>query len=164
MRSAAANSIEQRLGMVEDYIAIMQLLAAYGPAADAGRWDLLEKIWASDSIYDIEGLGIFVGHDGLREVYSGQFHLDVLKAGSGHVASTPHIVIEGDRASATHHSTLYRQTDGAFPVIRLTAARWELECREGSWIATRRTVRLLKENPDARALLGDVFEGPGGKF
>lgn len=159
-RPKSTKSLEQRLDEVEDYIEIMQLLCAYGPAADATHWELIKEIWAEDSVYEIGGLGVYEGHAGLEKAFYGEFHQGLMQSGSGHVSSMPHVVIDGDRASATHHGTLYKQIDGNFPVIRLIASRWELERREKGWVVIRRTNELLKENPRAQALLARVKEGP----
>lgn len=162
-RPSTKSSIEERLDAIEDYIEIHQLICSYGPAADATHWELIKEIWAEDCVYEVGGLGAYQGHAGLHDAFYGEFHQDLMRAGSGHVSSMPHIVIDGDRASATHHGTLYKQVDGAFPVIRLIASRWELERREKGWVVVRRTNELLQENPRARALLARVKEGPAHK-
>lgn len=159
-RPKSTRTIEERLDYIEDYIEIMQLLCAYGPAADATNWDLITRIWAEDSTYEIGGIGTFEGHEGLKQAFYGDFHQGLMQSGSGHVSSMPHVVIDGDRASATHHGTLYKQIDGKFPVIRLVASRWELERRDGAWVVIKRTNEVLQENPRARDLLSRVCEGP----
>lgn len=159
-RPKSNKSLEERLDLVEDYIEIMQLICAYGPAADATHWDLIKEIWAEDSVYEIGGIGSFEGHAGLEKAFYGEFHQGLMESGSGHVSSMPHLVIDGDRAVATHHGTLYKQIDGNFPVIRLIASRWELERRAQGWVVTKRTNELLQENERARALLARVKEGP----
>lgn len=159
-RPASDKTLEERLALVEDYIEIMQLINSYGPAADATHWDLLREIWAEDSVYEIGGLGVYEGHEGLKQAFYGEFHQGLMESGSGHVSSAPHLVIDGDRATGTHHGTLYKQIDGKFPVVRLIASRWEFERREGRWVVTRRTNEVLQENPRARELLARVKEGP----
>lgn len=161
-RLKSQKSLEERLDYVEDYIEIMQLISAYGPAADSTHWQLIKEIWAEDSVYEIGGLGVFQGHEGLKQAFYGEFHQDLMRTGSGHVSSMPHLVIDGDRASATHHGTLYKQIDGEFPVVRLVASRWELERREQGWVVVKRTNELLQENPRARELLARVKQGPAG--
>jgi hypothetical protein len=159
-RPRSTKSIKERLDHIEDYIEIMQLICAYGPAADATHWELIKEIWAEDSVYEIGGLGVYEGHQGLKQAFYGEFHQGLMESGSGHVSSMPHLVIEGDRAVATHHGTLYKQMDGNFPVIRLIASRWELTRREKGWIVTKRTNEVLQENARARELLARVKEGP----
>jgi hypothetical protein len=56
-----------------------------------------------------------------------------MASGSGHVSSMPHLVIDGNRAVATHHVTAYKQIDGKFPVIRLSASRRELARTAMGW-------------------------------
>lgn len=162
-RPPSGKTIEERLDQIEDYIEIMQLLCAYGPAADATHWELIKEIWSEDCVYEIGGLGVYHGHDGLSQAFFGDFHQGLMQSGSGHVSSMPHLVIDGDRATATHHGTLYKQIDGKFPVVRLVASRWELERRDGRWVVTRRTNELLQENDRARALLARVKEGPAAR-
>ncbi|MFM0757357.1 nuclear transport factor 2 family protein [Paraburkholderia strydomiana] len=159
-RPKSTKSIEERLDYIDDYIEILQLINCYGPAADSTHWELIKEIWAEDCIYEVGGLGIYNGHKGLEDAFFGEFHQGLMKSGSGHVSSMPHIVIEGDRASATHHATTYKQVDGKFPVIRLLASRWELERRMKGWVVIRRTNELLQENSRARELLARVKEGP----
>ncbi|WP_165815953.1 nuclear transport factor 2 family protein [Kumtagia ephedrae] len=159
-RPKSTKSLEERLDHAEDYIEIMQLICAYGPAADATHWELIKEIWAEDSVYEIGGLGVYEGHEGLKQAFYGEFHQGLMQSGSGHVSSMPHLVIDGDRAVATHHGTLYKQIDGKFPVIRLIASRWEFERRAQGWVVVRRTNELLQENPRAQALLARVKEGP----
>lgn len=153
-------TLEERLQRIEDYIEIMQLVCSYGPAADATHWELIKEIWAEDCVYEIGGIGSFDGHEGLKQAFYGEFHQGLMESGSGHVSSMPHLVIDGDRATGTHHGTLYKQIDGAFPVIRLIASRWEFERRDQGWVVTRRTNEVLQENPRARDLLARVKEGP----
>lgn len=160
MAESMDGSIAARLAWLEDYVAIQQLISAYGPAADSSNWDMLKDLWAEDGVYEVGGFGDFAGHEQLRSIFASDFHKALLEAGSGHIASTPHIVIDGDRASATHHGTLFKQIDGEFVVIRLIASRWLLERRKGCWVAVRRTNELLQDNPRARALLARAAEGP----
>ena len=44
--------LEQRLGEVEDHLAIMQLIASYGPAVDGMDGQTLMSLWAADGSYD----------------------------------------------------------------------------------------------------------------
>jgi hypothetical protein len=160
MADRSGKDLAQRVGEIEDYIDILQLIAAYGPAADATAWDVMTRLWAEDGVYDIPDMGRFEGHDGLKRLFGGTFHQGLMESGSGHLTLLPHVVLDGDRASATHHGMVVKQVDGGFPVVRLTATRWELERRSHAWVIVRRTNELMRENPRARELLGRVLEKP----
>ena len=158
------NNFEDRLRRVEDMLAIQQLIASYGPAADSCNTELLERIWAKDAIYDVGGLGLYVDHAGLRTAYDGEFHQDIVAHGSSHASTMPYIVIDGDRASATHYGTLFTQRDGAFKLNRLIASRWILRrTADGAWEVESRTNRLLDGGDQAKDLLKRVEEGPSSE-
>lgn len=159
-RPKSNRSLEERLDYIEDYIEIMQLISAYGPAADATNFDLIKEIWTEDCTYEVSGFGVYSGHEGLRQAFYGEFHQGLMASGSGHLSTMPHLVIDGDRAVATHHATTYQQIGGQFPVIRLSASRWEFARTDKGWRVVKRTNELLKENPKARDLLARVTEGP----
>jgi hypothetical protein len=69
-----AKTIEECLDYIEDYIVIMQLISAYRPAADTTHFELIKEIRAEDCIYEVGGLGVYAGHEGLKEAFYGEFH------------------------------------------------------------------------------------------
>jgi SnoaL-like domain len=155
-----AGSIEARLKRMEDLFEIQQLLAKYGPSADCCDYELLDGIWAEDAVYDVGGLGEFSGREGLHDAYSSDFHQRMIATGCGHISTVPYIVLDGERASATHHAMLYEHRDGQFVLTRLSASRWLFRRFSDQWRVERRTNRLLNGDAAARVLFSHIETGP----
>lgn len=159
-RAKSSKTVEERLNDIEDYIDIVQVLNAYGPAADATHWDFLKEILADDCVFVTANMGSFDGHLGLRRMFETDFHKSLVNSGSGRVSSSPYVIVEGDQAVATNYFTLYQHRADTFPVIRLVATRWELARRSQGWVIVRRTNAALDGSPQAAALFSRVNEGP----
>lgn len=160
MADSSIEALERRLRAVEDRLSIYNLISAYGPAVDSCSIESNASLWAEDSVYEVGGLGVYAGHQGLREMIEGSFHQEVTSGGSGHVLSLPHVHLDGDRAVATNYGKLFVHRDGAFTLRRLVVSRWELERRDGVWKIRRRTNALLDGSPEGKALLARTLEGP----
>ncbi len=161
MSGGPQKSLEERVRALEDQHAIYQLISAYGPAADSCNMADIARIWREDGVYEIGGIGVFEGHAGLKEAFDGAFHQGIVKDGSAHASSLPHVVIDGDRATATHYGTLYAHRDGKFSCIRVIASRWLLVRTEAKgWQIARRTNMLLDGGEGARKLLSEAMKGP----
>ncbi len=94
---------------------------------------------------------------------SGDRARTLVQGGCAHVASLPHVRIDGDRAIATHYTqVLAHQDDGGFRCVRLSAHRWELERGPGGWVMKHRRTALLDGNALAQELLRAHARGPGG--
>ncbi|UZW57247.1 nuclear transport factor 2 family protein [Sphingobium sp. JS3065] len=152
-------SLEERLQKVEDLLAIQQLIAAYGPAADSRSLDLLRSLWTSDGTYDVGGYGNLEGADVLQ-MFDGPFFDDLMAQGCAHVSTNPHIVVDGDRASATHYAFLFMHENGHFKAARLSSSRWEFLRIGAGWKIANRKNRLLDGNPEAREILAKVLAPP----
>ncbi|MCC0056781.1 MAG: nuclear transport factor 2 family protein [Rhodobiaceae bacterium] len=164
-RPKSSKSIEERLDEIEDRFEILQLLASYGPAADSMNWPLMERIWAADMTYEMGVLGVANGHDEWKRVLHGEFHQGLMKSGSAHLTMMPHVVIDGDRATATGYALVVKQDsddpgDEQFAIVRSTAVRWELERSEGRWVIKRRRNQSLNGSGASKDLLRRVTEGP----
>src|SRR5262249_26684969 len=46
-------ALERRVRLLEDQIAIYQVMAAYGPAADSGSTEQAITLWSEDGVYDL---------------------------------------------------------------------------------------------------------------
>lgn len=159
MSQAEISSLEARLRTMEDYVAIQQLISSYGPAADTCALDELRTIWSDDPVYDVRGLAYLEGEE-VFEAFSHPLHQSLVAAGSAHTSTMPHIVLDGDSASATNYAALYKHVDGGFELLRLIASRWLLKRTKEGWRVYRRINRLLDGTGEGTALLAKVRQAP----
>lgn len=153
-------SIEQRLQRVEDQLQIYQIISAYGPAADSCHMEDIEKHWDADCLYAMGDIGVASGYAAIKALFDAPFHQGIVKDGSAHIASLPHVVIEGDQAVATHYTQVYTHRQDAFVCLRVSVHRWEFARRTDGWKMIRRTTSLLDGNQPARDLLFRTMQAP----
>jgi hypothetical protein len=145
--------LEKRVSSLEDQVAIYQLMAAYGPAADSGSTQDAIKLWANDGVYDLH-TQVMKGRNGIAEELEGEWHQGLIAKGSAHIVSMPHVVIEGDKAVATCHSRLYRrEDDSGYRVLSCSANRWEMTRVDGRWRVDRRISRRLDGSEESHRVL-----------
>lgn len=145
------SSIERRLQAVEDRLAIIDLIARYGPAADSAEATTIASLWHPEGTYTV-GEVTMVG-DEVPTLVDWETHRGYLAAGCGHVLSTPRIDLDGDRATAVNHSIVLQHGDNGWDAVRVSANRWELERLDGAWRVRSRTAQLLDGSIAARGLL-----------
>ena len=150
-------ALERRIRLLEDQVAIYQLMAAYGPAADSGSTERATRLWTEDGVYDLHAR-VMTGRDEIARELEGGWHQGLIAHGSGHIVSMPHVVTDGDRAVATCHSRLYRREGDAYRVISCSANRWEFARSERGWQVTRRISRRLDGSKDSHALLAQAAD------
>lgn len=146
--------LEARLRAVEDRLEILQLLAAYGPAVDAGAAAAAARLWRQDGSYDTFPEPL-IGSAAVAAMVEGELHQSFVRDGCAHLQGLPHVVVEGDRAVATFHSLLLLrdpERDG-FRVWRASANRCELVREAAGWRIERRVNRVLDGGEEGRALL-----------
>lgn len=143
--------LADRVRALEDRAAINDLIARYGPAADAGDGDAVGALWAEDGEYWIGG-SVLTGSEiaGLVEFDT---HREYLSRGCAHVLSAPLITVEGDRAEAINHSVVLVRSDARWDAERVSANRWEFVRTGEGWRVVRRENHLLDGSEDARSLL-----------
>jgi hypothetical protein len=132
-----ASGIEERIAAIEQKLAVLQLIAAYGPATDSGAG---RESGAGD-----------------EEIPPGGEELGPPRAESSiaHISHFPIIKVAGDQATAVNHSNTFIGEDGKFRLDRISASRWDFARADGSWEVTRRVDRPLSGSPEARAFLAD---------
>ncbi|MFM2301501.1 MAG: hypothetical protein RLZZ84_1237 [Pseudomonadota bacterium] len=148
-----ADDFAARLRGLEDREAIRDLIARYGPLADASDAQAVARLWTADGIYAVGGMGEARGHAAIAALIAGPVHQALLADGCAHVLGAPAIELAGDRALACCHSVVLRHADGTWVPMRVSANRWELERGADGWRVARRDNALLDGSAAARALL-----------
>ena len=145
-------ALERRVRQLEDQTAIYQLIANYGPAADAGWSAKAASLWTDDGIYDAQ-VGAWQGRAAIGGMIDGATHQGYIHEGCAHVLTLPYISVAGDTAVATCYGQLFRRDGENFRIWRVTATRWELARTNDGWRVANRVNRLLDGDDEARALL-----------
>lgn len=152
MVEAAAN----RLRALEDREAIRDLIARYGPLADAGEAQAVAALFAEDGVYAVGGMGEARGRAEIAALIDGPVHRSLMAAGCAHVLGPVAITLDGDRATACGHSLVIRAGEGGYELFRAAANRWELVRTADGWRISRRDNRLIDRGEAAVALFADL--------
>jgi hypothetical protein len=145
--------LDQRVGELEDKLAILQVVAGYGPSMDGGAAREAGLLWTEDSWYDTDSspaAAVPHGRAGI-EGAAQRSHEDPV--GLAHISHVPLIKIEGDRATVVNHSNTFEQDGDGFRIGRVSSNRWDLVRVDGSWQIERRVNRLMNGSKESR----DVF-------
>lgn len=145
-------AVEARVRAVEDELAVVRVVASYGPLIDLGEPDSVAALWETDGVYDID-TGVYDGQSRIAEMVASGAHQSLLEGGCAHLLTAPHVTVDGDTAVAVGHSQLVVRTDRGYRIARATAHRWELARGQRGWRVVRRTSRLLDGSTQARDLL-----------
>ncbi|MBX3530199.1 MAG: nuclear transport factor 2 family protein [Rhizobiaceae bacterium] len=145
-------ALERRLAELEDRMAILQLIASYGPAVDGLDREGVAALWAEDGSYDFSGTPL-QGRDKVADLIDLDTHRAYVSAGSSHILSLPRVTVEGDRAVAVNYSQVFVKDGASWRADRTSANRWDLARTADGWRVTKRTNRLLDGSPGARDLL-----------
>jgi len=146
------SDLASRIAVLEDLAAIRDLVARYGPLADAGDAAGAAALWTEDGIYDVGGFGIFRGRAAIAGLLEGEAHQALLAQGVAHVMNPPVIDLDGDHADAISYSCVLRHDAGAWHPHRVSANRWTLVRTAAGWRIGARVNRLLDGDAAARAL------------
>jgi hypothetical protein len=147
-----ADAIAARLQVFEDRAAIADLIARYGPLADAGDAAGVAALWIADGIYAVDGFPEARGHAAIAALIEGPVHQALMTRGCAHLLSSPSIDLDGDRATALCHSVVLAKSGEVWEAVRVAANRWELVRTAQGWRVTRRDNALLDGREAARAL------------
>jgi uncharacterized protein (TIGR02246 family) len=159
------DDLAARLRRLEDDRDIRQLIAAYGPAVDAGDPDAAARLWATDGVYDVDGWRMESRAD-VHAMISSEAHQKLVAKGCCHFLGPCVVTVTGDSAVAVCESLVLvrdaRDVQG-YRVWRATAHHFALRRIDERWQITTRTSRVLDGNPDALALLTRGLSGsPAG--
>jgi ketosteroid isomerase-like protein len=146
-------ALEQRVRLLEDQLAIHRLIHTWGPAVDSGHSSAAAGIWTEDGILQSD-LSFLGGRSAVAAMVESDGQQELIRQGCAHVQSFPLVTVDGDRATATGYSRVYRHNGGGgYEVWRVSANRWELRRTPNGWRVTRRVNQVIDGGPRARELL-----------
>jgi SnoaL-like domain len=145
-------ALEERVGLLEDQLALYRLISTYGPAVDTGSSEAAAAIWDDEGFYEFDSSRLD-GPDGVAAMVRSDGHQSLIHQGCAHVMALPVVSVDGDRAQATGYSRVYRHQDDGYEVWRVSANHWEFRRTEDGWRVSSRVNRTLDGSPEARAIL-----------
>jgi ketosteroid isomerase-like protein len=122
---------------IADCIAIRELVAGFNVAADASDGDAAADYYVADGVFDVEGVGTFVGRHEISGVVSSA-------KGLRHVTTDHIVVIEGDIAVQTCTLLLFQRSEDRSRVDLVTTGSYrnELTRTPEGWRFVRREVSV----------------------
>jgi uncharacterized protein (TIGR02246 family) len=150
-------ALEARIAALEDHIAILQLIASYGPAVDRLDREALAALWAEEGSYDFGGEPLR-GRDNVAALIDLPTHRAYVDVGSAHALTLPRVSISGDRAVAVNYSQVFISRGEEWRAARTAANRWDFVRTDEGWKVLRRTNRLMDGSAAARELLATPGE------
>ena len=142
-----------RLRALEDREEIRDLIARYGPLADAGEAVGVAALWQDAGVYAVGGMGESQGREAIAALIQSPVHQQLMSDGCAHILSPHAIELKRDNATAFGYSCVFRWTGAVWEASRVSANRWELARGTEGWEIVRRDNALLNGDEAAQALL-----------
>jgi hypothetical protein len=147
------DALEARTRAAEDELAIIRLVASYGPLVDCGSVELGPALFAADGIYDLS-YGRTTGPAEFTQMLRGPIHQQILAQGIAHVMGLPWVRVNGDEAVAINCTQLYLRDGDGYTIFRVAQNTWKLSrTQDGGWEIRERINRLIGPDGEARDLL-----------
>lgn len=167
MNSPDATDLEHRLRIIEDKLAIYELIAAHPPSADTGAADYTISVYQPDGVFDrgpyLDGAS---GAADIAAFIQRPEHHEARNGGLAHVAGLPLVDLRGDTAIVTSYLMIVHLDHAGEPrslpnhgvssgyrIHRVVVNRWELVRAEGRWTIARRTLLPVDGSEAPQALL-----------
>jgi ketosteroid isomerase-like protein len=149
-------ALEDRVRLLEDKLAIQQILNSWGPAVDSGNSEAAAALFAEDGFVqtDRSHMG---GPSGVSEMVEGDGHQALIRQGCAHIQGFPILRVDGDRADATGYSRVYLHSEDGWKVFRCSANHWQFRRTNNGWKVTSRQNHVIDGRPEALAILGSAF-------
>jgi uncharacterized protein (TIGR02246 family) len=132
-----SDSLDDRVGRLEDLQAINQLFIDYGEYLDAGDFEAYAGLFAEDGEVLLGPMGRATGRGAIQALMT-----ETLAGRVGqtfHIVSSPRITLDGDRATATVMWTVASLADDGMARITMVGHHLdELVKRGGRWFFMRR--------------------------
>jgi len=162
-------TLARRLDRVEDELAIHRLIVRYGLAVDAGEAEAAMELFTKDTLYEVRAVGTGVDDDpgktlvmrgraAVGEMVRSEDHQKLLP-NAAHTIGPAVVHVDGDTATATGYTRIYRREGDDFRMFRMAVNHWELVKQEGRWWVHRRHSQVLGA-ADAQDLMRKALENP----
>jgi ketosteroid isomerase-like protein len=151
------NALEERIRLLEDQAEIHRLVNSWGPAVDTGNADAAASLFAKDAILESD-MSYLIGPAAVAVMVRADGHQSLIRGGSAHIPAFPIVNIEGDSATATGYSRVYRHTDEGYEIWRVSANHWEFRREPEGWRVTKRTNHVIDGGPEAADILRQLFD------
>ena len=150
-------ALEERIRLLEDQMAIHRLINSWGPAVDTGNAEAAASLFSDDAILESD-MSYLIGPTAIAVMVNADGHQSLIRGGTAHIPAFPVVNVEGDVATATGYTRVYRHTSDGYEVWRLSANHWEFRRLPEGWRVTRRTNHVIDGGPEAPKLLGSLFD------
>ncbi|CAN5181562.1 hypothetical protein BH09ACT10_BH09ACT10_19530 [soil metagenome] len=147
-------SIEARVQLLEDELALRNLLARYAFNADMGRARAYADLYTEDGAIDLKDMD-GPRFEGRESIYSDFITQPMATAAAGrtfHQASPTVFHIDGDNATGEGFGTvLYLGEDGSMTIVQGTYNHWTFRRVDGEWLIAERDFRQMG-SPEASTM------------
>ncbi|MCD0502113.1 nuclear transport factor 2 family protein [Bordetella petrii] len=170
MEHTSTAALERRIAIVEDKLAIYNLIASHPLSADTGYGPFFPEVYTEDAVFD-RGASApgAVGRDKFVDLVESEAHQQALDGGLAHFGNLPYVELDGDTAVVTSYLMLVRfdrdAPESELPnhglsrghkIFRVIANRWIVVRTDDGWRIKERKLFPMDGSGPARELLHDV--------
>lgn len=149
------STVEERLSKVESELAIRNVIASYGLAADCGDVEAALACHTVNAVYIVSNPNAgrdfktspdleLLGHQAIKDMLTSERHQSLLP-NCAHTVGPLVVKVDIKTASVLGYSRVYNQVDGHPHLMRVAFNTWNM-CREnGTWKISRRESRIMGE-------------------
>lgn len=148
-------TIEERLYKVEAELAVRNVIARYGLAADCGDIETALSCHTKDAVYVVSdpnaGRGAasadlkLIGHTAISDMLKSDMHQSLLP-NCAHTVGPLDIKVSDGHAEVLGYSRVYFKKDGLPKLMRLAFNHWTMEETDAGWKIARRESRVMGED------------------
>lgn len=139
---------------VEAELAIRNVIALYGLAADCGDVDTALTCHTEDAVYvvsnpragrdgDAADLELH-GHKAIADMLTSDMHQSLLP-NCAHTVGPLVVNVQGDSATVLGYSRVYHKDGDTSKLMRLAFNTWQMRCENSAWKIARRESRVMGE-------------------
>lgn len=149
------SDITRRLAKIESELAIRNVIARYGLAADSGEVQAALDCHTSDAVYIVSNPNAgrdrkaeadleLRGHAEIVEMLSSERHQSLLLS-CAHTVGPLIVEVDHDQANVLGYSRVYNFVDDQAELMRVAFNHWKMVRENNRWIIARRESRVMGE-------------------